>query len=80
VGFFTRYDGELSEPLVGRQGIHVSHGVARGIGSLLSSHGKGIEPQDVLKKDSRGLTWVEAGKPGVPQLVPETSGSFSGCL
>ena len=54
--------------------------VARGSASLLSSHGRGIGPQDVLKKDSRGLSQVEAGKSGVPRLVPETSGSFSGCL
>ena len=29
--------------------------VARGSASLLSSHGRGIAPQDALKKDSRGL-------------------------
>ena len=54
--------------------------VARGSASLLSSHGRGIGPQDVLKKDSRGLSRVEARKPGVPGLVPQTAGSFSGCL
>ena len=54
--------------------------VARGSASLLSSPGRGIGPQDVLKKDSRGLSRVEAGKLGVPRLVPETSGSFSRCL
>jgi len=53
---------------------------ARRSGSLLSSHGRGIGPQDVLKKDSRGLSRVEARKPGVPGLVPQTAGSFSGCL
>ena len=47
---------------------------------MLSSHRSGIGPQDVLKKDSRGLSRVEAGKPGVPRLVPETSWSFSGCF
>ena len=54
--------------------------VARGSSSLLSSHGRGIGPQDVLKKGSRGLSRFEAAKPVVPRLVPETSGSFSGCL
>ena len=29
--------------------------VARGGASLLSSHGRGMAPQDALKKDSRGL-------------------------
>ena len=38
VRFVTRYDGEVSEPLVGRQGSRVSMRVARGSASLLSSH------------------------------------------
>ena len=54
--------------------------VARGSGSLLSSHGRGIGPQDALKKESRVLSRVVAGNPGFPRLVPVTSGSFSGCL
>ena len=37
--FLTRYDGEVSEPLVGRQGSRVSMRVARASASLLSSHG-----------------------------------------
>ena len=53
-----RYDGEVSEPLVGRQGSRVSMRVARGSASLLSSHGRGIWPRDVLKKVSRGLSRV----------------------
>ena len=36
----TRYDGEVSEPLVGRQGSRVSMRVARASASLLSSHGR----------------------------------------
>ena len=35
VGFLTRYDGELREPLVWRQGSQVSMPVARGSASLL---------------------------------------------
>src|SRR5574337_318030 len=77
VRFLTRYDGEVSEPLVGRQGSRVSMRVARGGASLLSSHGRGIWPRDVLKKVSRGLSRVEAGHPGVPRLVQVTSGGFS---
>ena len=38
--FLTRYDGEVSEPLVGRQGCRVSMQVARGSASLLPSHGR----------------------------------------
>ena len=48
VRFFPRYDDEVSEPLVGRQGSRVSMRVARGSASLLSSHGRGIWPRDVL--------------------------------
>ena len=77
VRFLTRYDGEVSEPLVGRQGSRVSMRVARGSASLLPSHGRGICPQDVLKKVSRGLFRVEAGNPGFPRLVQVTSGGFS---
>ena len=77
VRFLTRYDGEVSEPLVGRQGSRVSMRVARGSASLLPSHGRGIWPRDVLKKVSRGLSRVEAGNPGFPRLVQVTSGGFS---
>ena len=75
-----RYDGELREALVWHQGSQVSMHVARGSASLLSSHGRGIGPQDALKKDSRGLSQVAEANPGFPCLVPVTSGSFSGCL
>ena len=78
VGFLTRYDGELREPLVGHQGSQVSMRGASGSASLLSSHDRGIGPQDALKKDSPGLSRVVAGNPGVPQLVSVTSGSSPG--
>ena len=68
--FLTRYDGEVSEPLVGRQGSRVSMRVTRGSASLLPSHGRGIWPRDVLKKVSRGLSRVEAGNP-VPFFTRE---------
>ena len=77
VRFLTRCDGEVSEPLVGRQGSRVSTRVARGSASLLSSPGRGTWPRDVLKKVSRGLSRVEAGNPGFPRLVQVTSGGFS---
>src|SRR5574340_645300 len=77
VRFLARYEGEGSEPLVGRQGRRVSMRMARGSASLLSSHSRGIWPRDVLKKVSRGLSRVEAGHPGVPRLVQVTSGGFS---
>ena len=76
MGFLTRYDGELREPLVWRQGSQVSMRVARGNASLLSSHGRGIGLQDVLKEDFRGLSGVASGNPVFPPLVPVTSGSF----
>ena len=50
--------------------------VARGNASLLSSHGRGIGLQDVLKEDFRGLSGVASGNPVFPPLVPVTSGSF----
>ena len=80
VGFPTRYDGELTKPLVGHQGCRVSMGGVKGSAALLSSHGRVIGPRDALKKDSRGLSQVAAGNHGFPGLVPVTSGSFSGCL
>ena len=55
VRFLPRYDGKVSEPLVGRQGSRVSMRVVRGSASLLPSHGRGIWPRNVLKKVSRGL-------------------------
>ena len=48
----TWYDGELREPRMWRQGSQVSMRMARGSVSLLSSHGRGIRPQDALKTDS----------------------------
>ena len=80
VVFLTMYDRELREPLVWRQGNQISIREARGSASLLSSHGKGIGPEDALRKDSRGLSPVVVGNSGFPRLVPVTSGSFSGCL
>ena len=35
-------------------------GVVRVSASLVSSHGRGIKPQNTLKKDSRGLSWFAA--------------------
>ena len=75
--FLTRYDLEVSQPLVGRQGRRVSMRVARGSTSLLSSDSRGIWPRDVLKKVSRGLPRVEAGNTVFPRLVQVTSGGFS---
>src|SRR5574337_922895 len=78
VRFLTRYDGEVSEPRVGRRGSRVCIREARGSASLLPSHGRGIWPRDVLKKVSRGLSRVEAGNPGFPRLVQVTSGASHG--
>ena len=62
------------------QGNPLSIRVARGSAVLLSSHGRGIGPQDALKGQSRGLSLVAAGYPVFPRLVTVTSGSFSVCL
>ena len=57
------------------QGSPVSIRVARGSAALLSSHCRGIQPQDALKGEFRGLSRHSAGNPGFPQLVRVTSGS-----
>ena len=80
VAFLTRYNGELRETLVWCQGSQVPMRVVRGSTSLLSSHGRGIRPQDAMKKDSPGISRVLAGIPGYHRLVSVTSGTFSGCL
>ena len=79
VGFLTRYDRELREPLVWCQGSQVSIRVARGARhcSRVMVVESGL---NAMKKDARGLSRVAAGNPGFPRLVPVTSGSFSGCL
>ena len=66
VGFLSSYDEELREPLVWPQGSPVSIRVVRGSTALLSSHGRGIGPQESLKGEYRGLSGVAAGKPGFP--------------
>ena len=66
MGFLTRYDWELREPLVWHQGRPVSMQVPRGNASLLSSHGRGIGHQDALKKGSQGLSLAVAGNLWVP--------------
>ena len=71
-GFLTRQDEDLREPLVRCQGSQVSVRVARGSASWLSSHGRGLGPPDALKKDTRGLSGVAAGKPHFPRLLPGT--------
>ena len=77
---FSSYDGELREPPLWPQGSPVSIRVVRGSPALLSSNGRGIGPQNLLKGQSRGLSRSAAGNPGFPRLVTVTSGSFSGCL
>ena len=71
-GFLTRQDEDLREPLVRCQGSQVSVCVVRGSASWLSSHGRGLGPPDALKKDTRGLSVVVAGKPHFPRLLPGT--------
>ena len=65
---FSSYDGELREPLMLAQGSPVSIRVARGSVALLSSHSRGIVPQNTLKGESRGLSRIAAGNPGFPDL------------
>ena len=65
VGFLTRYDRELREPLVWCQGSQVSIRVARGRTSLLSSHGSGIRAQRNEKGRSRSFSGC-GRKPWVP--------------
>ena len=77
-GFLARHDEELREPLVRLQGSQVSTGVARGSASLLSSHGRGLGPQEALKKDSRGRSRGAAGNPRFPRLLPGTLGNLPG--
>ena len=67
MGFPKRYDGDLRETLFRSQGSQVSMHMAMGSGSLLSTHGRGIGPQDA-PKDSQGLSRVAAGNPGFPGL------------
>ena len=69
VRFLTRYDGEVSEPLVGRQGSPVSMRVARWSASLLPSHAGVIWPREVLKMSLEGF----------PGLRQETLGSLDLC-
>ena len=76
VGFLTRYDGELREPLMWCRGSQIFMRVARGSASFFSSHGRGIGIQDALKEDFRGLSRVASGNPVFPRLVLGTSGSF----
>ena len=80
VGFFSSYNGDLKETLVCPQGSPISIPVATGCMALLSSHSRGIGPEDPLKKESRGHSRVAPGNPGFPRLVLVTSQSFSGCL
>ena len=50
------------------RGSQIFMRVARGSASFFSSHGRGIGPQDALKKDSRGLCRGAAGNPRCPEL------------
>ena len=59
----------------GKSGLHAHGG---GSWSSLLSHGKGLGPEDALKKDSRGLSWVGAGNTSFPRPLPGTLGNFPG--
>ena len=39
---------------------------------------EGLGPQDAIKKDSRGLSWVGAGNTRFPRPLPGTLGNFPG--
>ena len=52
VGFLTRYDGELREPLVWCQGSQVSMCMGRWSATLRSRHGRRFGPQYALKSGS----------------------------
>ena len=80
VGVSREAREDLREPLVRRQGSQVSLCVARRSALWLSSNGRGLGPQDALKRDSRGLSRVVAGKSRFPRLLPGTLGNFPGCL
>ena len=77
---FSRDRTGSSGRLLWCHGSQISMDVAWGSASLLSSHGRGIKPQDASKKNSRGLSRGVAGNPGFPRLVPMTSGSLAGFL
>ena len=80
MGFLSSYDGELRLPLVWTQGSPVFIRVgSRGV-AMLSSHGRGIGPQDALNGESRGLSRVAAGNLGFLRLLTVISRSFSWCL
>ena len=79
-GFLARHGEDLREPLVWRQGSQFSLRVARGSALWLSSNGRGLGPQDALKRDSRGPSRAAAGKPHFPRLLPGTLGNFPGGL
>ena len=66
-----------SRVALGKSSLHSS---VRGCAALLSSHGRGIRPQDALKGKSRGFSQFASENSGFPRLVTITSGSFSWCL
>ena len=72
----TRYDGKVSEPLVGRQGSRVSMRVARGSASLLPSHGRGIWPR-IDWRNGHQLRCCEP-HPGGPTCVFGVMGAMVG--
>ena len=63
VRFRTRYDGEVSEPLVGRQGSRVPMRGARGSASQLPSHGRGIWPRDISPGEKGVKAFQIASRP-----------------
>ena len=69
-----------SEGLLLPQALSCQRYLRPPLSSMLSSHGRGIKPQDASKKNSRGLSRGVAGNPGFPWLVPMTSGSLAGFL
>ena len=78
VRFLLSYDGELRERLVWPQGSQLSFRVARGSVACLSSHSRGIGPQDMLKGECRGLSRSEAGNLRELLRVPMESQEYCG--
>ena len=74
VRFLTRYDGEVSEPLGGRQGRRVSTLVARGSASLLPSPGRGRWPRDGYLLELTG--WPPGDLRGLLMVALRSQGNW----
>lgn len=77
LGFFSSWDGDLSEPLLLPQVSQAFFRILNGTSEILSSHCRAIGPQFELRWETQGSCPVATETQGSSQVAPGKTGFLS---